>query len=206
MLDDKNILFLNYTYFSKNEINNEFLEHNYKQFVIEYEDIKDNFKKIYANYLNFYKRIIPVFEIYLDNLDAEPSNMNKFLNYNQIIEYISKEFDEKNAKTMWLKNGSPSNKITLSDRIESIIQQVNFVWNFRKNKIHDLSRKIADGRNYYNHHTNPIKKLSNEELFRFSYFLEDVILSYIYLTIGIDKYKIKSALKYNIYYNKMHLK
>ena len=118
------------------------------------------------------------------------------------MEYISKNYDEQNANNMWVKNGKPSGRITLSDRIESILNQVAYVWKFNCKKVHKLSRKIADGRNYYNHHTNESKKLSDDELFRISYFLEDVMLAYIYQYIGVDNAIVKSSLNYNIYYDK----
>ena len=68
-----------------------------------------------------------------------------------------------------------------------------------------MSRKIANGRNYYNHHTDESKKLSNDELFFLSYFLEDLVLAYIYQYIGVDKKIIKESLNYNIYYDKRSL-
>ncbi len=201
-INENNIMFLNCIKFVDRTPNNEWLAHHYNEFVITIEKIDKYFLKAYVNFNNLLENALPIFDIYLDILKYKTSDLNRFLNYTQILEYISKNYDAQNANNMWIKNGKPSGKITLSDRIEAILNQVAYVWNFNCKKVHKLSRKIADGRNYYNHHTNESKKLSADELFRISYFLEDVMLAYIYQYIGIDIAIVKSSLNYNIYYDK----
>lgn len=201
-VDDNNIMYLNCIKFENSIPINEWLAHHYKEFILKLENIDNDFATIYNNFDNLLEIALPIFEIYFNILKYKTSDLNRFLNYTQILEYISKNFDNNNANLMWIKNGSPSGKITLSDRVESILTQVSFVWKFKSKKINRLSRKIADGRNYYNHHTNKAKQLTQDELFRIPYFLEDVILAYIYIYIGIDKSIIKDALKYNIFYDK----
>lgn len=202
-VNGSNIMFLNCIKFVDKIPNNEWLAHHYNEFVITIEKIDRNFLKAYVNFNALFENALPIFDIYLDILKYKTSDLNRFLNYTQILEYISKNYDEQNARNVWIKNGKPSGKITLSDRIESILNQVAYVWNFNSKKVHQLSRKIADGRNYYNHHTNELKKLSNDELFRIPYFLEDVILAYIYQYIGVDNTIVKSSLSHNIYYDKL---
>lgn len=204
-LADNNVMFLNFIKFKENEPLNEWLAHNYKEFVLTLETIDNNFCVIYDNFNKLFRDSLPIFDVYLNTLRYETSNLNRFLNYTQILEYISKNYDDKNAYDIWIKNGKPSGKVTLSDRIESILSQVAYTWKFDDNRIYKLSRRIANGRNYYNHHTDELKKLSNEELFRIPYFLEDVILAYIYQYIDVDKSKIKLALQYNIFYDKKFL-
>jgi hypothetical protein len=87
-----------------------------------------------------------------------------------------------------------------------MINQIKYIWDFKSLKQKRISIKIADGRNYYNHHTQQIKQLSNDELFRFSYFLEDIILGYIYNKIGVSTKTIKEKLQHNFYYDKKQLK
>lgn len=201
-VNENNIMFLNCIKFVDRTPNNEWLAHHYNEFVITIEKIDKYFLKAYVNFNTLLENALPIFDIYLDILKYKTSDLNRFLNYTQILEYISKNYDEQNANNMWIKNGKPSGRITLSDRIESILNQVAYVWKFNCKKVHKLSRKIADGRNYYNHHTNESKKLSDDELFRISYFLEDVMLAYIYQYIGVDNTIVKSSLNYNIYYDK----
>lgn len=201
-VNENNIMFLNCIKFVDRTPNNEWLAHHYNEFVITIEKIDKYFLKTYVNFNTLLENALPIFDIYLDILKYKTSDLNRFLNYTQILEYISKNYDEQNANNMWIKNGKPSGRITLSDRIESILNQVAYVWKFNCKKVHKLSRKIADGRNYYNHHTNESKKLSDDELFRISYFLEDVMLAYIYQYIGVDNTIVKSSLNYNIYYDK----
>lgn len=201
-VNENNIMFLNCIKFVDRTPNNEWLAHHYNEFVITIEKIDKYFLKAYVNFNTLLENALPIFDIYLDILKYKTSDLNRFLNYTQILEYISKNYDEQNANNMWIKNGKPSGRITLSDRIESILNQVAYIWKFNCKKVHKLSRKIADGRNYYNHHTNESKKLSDDELFRISYFLEDVMLAYIYQYIGVDNTIVKSSLNYNIYYDK----
>lgn len=201
-VNENNIMFLNCIKFIDKIPNNECLAHHYNEFVITIEKIDKYFLKAYANFNTLLENALPIFDIYLDILKYKTSDLNRFLNYTQILEYISKNYDEQNAKNMWVKNGKPSGKVTLADRIESILNQVAYIWNFNSKKVYKLSRKIADGRNYYNHHTNELKKLSNDELVRIPYFLEDVMLAYIYQYIRLDNTIVKSSLSHNIYYDK----
>jgi hypothetical protein len=205
-INDNNILFMNLTYFEDKDYKNEFLQHEYEQFVLTLEDLENDFKLIYEQFLVVFKDITPIFDIYLDMIEKETSRMNRFLNCNQIIEYMSKEYDNVNAKQVWIDNGKPGFGITLSDRIESMIKNLNYIWGFKKTRIHTISRKIADGRNYFNHHSQPLKKMENDELFRFSYFLEDLLLGYLYNKIGVSQKTIKERLNYNLYYDKKHIK
>ncbi len=201
-VNENNIMFLNCIKFVDKIPNNECLAHHYNEFVITIEEIDKYFLKAYVNFNTLLENALPIFDIYLDILKYKTSDLNRFLNYTQILEYISKNYDEQNARNMWVKNGKPSGKVTLADRIESILNQVAYIWNFNSKKVYKLSRKIADGRNYYNHHTNELKKLSNDELFRIPYFLEDVILAYIYQYIGLNNTIVKLSLSHNIYYDK----
>ena len=61
-------------------------------------------------------------------------------------------------------------KISLANRIESLIEQTNYIWNLENEKIQKISKRIANGRNYYNHHLKTIKPLSNDETYFVSYF------------------------------------
>lgn len=205
-INDNNILFMNFTYFEDKNYKNDFFQHDYENFVLTLEDIENDFKSIYERFLIVFKNVTPVFDIYLNMIEKEMSSMNRFLNCTQIIEYLSKEYDAFNAMQIWINNGSCGKHITLADRIESMINNVNYIWRFRKKRIHELSLKIAGGRNYFNHHTQPSKKLNNDELFRFSYFLEDLILGYLYEKFGISQKIIKNKLCHNLYYDIKHIK
>lgn len=204
-LNNDGLLFLNFIKFEDKIPSNEFLAHYYNGFVLTIEKIDNNFEKIYYKFKELLDNSLPIFDIYLDVLKYPTSTLNKFLNYTQILEYISKNFDSENAVDVWIKNGKPGRGVTLSDRIESILNQVSYIWDFTKKRTYKISRKIANGRNYYNHHTDESKKLSNDELFFLSYFLEDLVLAYIYQYIGVDKKIIKESLDYNIYYDKSSL-
>ena len=204
-LNGDSLLFLNCIKFEDNIPANEFLAHHYNDFVLTVEKIDNNFEKIYDKFNELLDNSLPIFEIYLDVLKYPTSALNKFLNYTQILEYISKNYDSENAVDVWIKNGKPGRGVTLSDRIESILKQISYIWNFTSKRMYKISRKVANGRNYFNHHTDESRKLSDDELFFLSYFLEDLVLAYIYQYIGVDKKIIKESLDYNIYYDKRNL-
>lgn len=164
-LNDNSLLFLNCIKFKDRIPTNEFLAHHYNQFVLTIEKLDKNFKNVYIKFNELLDNSLPVFEIYLDVLKYPTSTLNKFLNYTQILEYISKNYDSENAKEVWINNGKHGREVTLSDRIESILRQVSYIWNFTNKRVYKISRKVADVRNYFNHHTNEKKKLSDDELF-----------------------------------------
>ena len=203
--NDDCMLYMNCVLFKEKEFSNEWFEHHYMEFLMKIEDIEKDLSNVYSKYKVFLEEAQPIFDIYLDILRHDTTDLNRFLNYTQIIEYISKNYDDANATNIWIKNGRPSGRVTLSDRIESIINQVSYVWRISEKKQYNLSRKIANGRNYYNHHTDEKKKLNDDELFRIPYFLEDLILAYIYQHIGIETKVIKESLNNNIYYDKKFL-
>lgn len=205
-INDNSTIFMNYTYFEDNDYKNEFLQNDYERFVLTFEDLENDFKSIYEKFSVLFLNVTPIFDIYLCMIEKDITKMNRFLNCNQIIEYISKEYDNSNAKQVWVKNGKHGKDITLSDRIESLIIQMNYIWCFENKQICDVSRKIANGRNYFIHHTQPLKKLENNELLCFSYFLEDLILAYLYSKIGVSKNTIEEKLHYNLYYDKKSIK
>ena len=201
-INELGILFLNCIKFTDKIPDNIFLAHKYNEFVLTLEKIESNFGEIYDKFDSLFNNSSPAFEIYLDILQHDTSSLNKFLNYTQILEYISKNYDKDGAYNTWLKNSKKGQNISLSNRIESILNHVSYIWNFDNKKIHQLAIKIANGRNYYNHHTNISNKLSNDDLFRLPYFLEDAMLAFIYQYIGVEKTIIADSLARNIHYFK----
>lgn len=205
LLNSEKIFYINHFSYKENTVLDDSLLYDYKSFVIDFDSIKNQFEYIYSSYLKNFNKLLPPLELYLNILKNKSSNLNRFLNMTQIIEYISKEFDEKNALLMWKKNGCNSRYITLSDRLESLINQLNFIWNMDDKYIYALSKTIANGRNYFNHYNGVKKKLSSEQLYTFSYFLEDIFVGYIYLICKIDTSIIINGLIYSGYYTAKEL-
>ena len=65
-----------------------------------------------------------------------------------------------------------------------------------------IFKNIKDARTYYIHHVKTGKELSYTEMFRYIYFIEDVVILNIYLLLGID-IKLYKGLTYNNYLYKI---
>ena len=94
---------MNLIYFEDKVIEHEILVHDYKRFVLNLEDIEDNFEKIYLQFIKIFNQIMPALEIYINMIESDCSRMNRFLNCTQIIEYISRQYDESNAEKIRCK-------------------------------------------------------------------------------------------------------
>lgn len=198
-------LFMNYVKTPNYQFENEFIEYEKNSFLITYNNIKDTFSDILEDSKECFEKISPVLSMYLDSLEKEMPVLNKFLAFNQMLECFSREYDESNAKLLMItKEPLKKRKDTeLKYRINSLIKKVNFIYNFRSTKLFKLAEKIAKGRNYYIHYDKSKKadELTHNELFNYSYFLEDILLANIYLEIGINKNIIKEAFNNPFYYN-----
>ena len=72
--------------------------------------------------------------------------------------------------------------------IYSLIKKVNDVYNLTDQDIDQISNNIKNARVYYIHYKkkNSVKKLSYEEQFEYSYFMQDIVLLNIYKLIKMD--------------------
>lgn len=205
--NNKAILFMNYVKTPNYKFENEFIEHEKNSFLITYNDIKDTFNNILENSKKCFEKISPVISMYIDSIEKEMPVLNRFLSFNQMIECFSREYDEVNAKLLMITKEPLKDKkdkdTELKYRINSLIKRINFIYNFRSAKMFKLAEKIAKGRNYYIHHDKSKKRdeLTHSELFKYSYFLEDILLANIYLEIGINKKIIKESFSNSFYYN-----
>lgn len=82
---------------------------------------------------------------------------------------------------------------------------VNEVFNFSGTEIDEISKNVKDGRTYYIHYERKGWKLSDDKLFRYYNFLEDIILLNIYKLIEVDITKNKYITFFNFYYTKKEL-
>lgn len=198
-------LFMNCVKKPEHNYKNELLEIEEKRFLIHYEKIKENFDVIYRKSCECFERIEPILQIYLDSLEKEMPKLNRFLSFCQMIEGFSREYYEKESLNEMIQsdlNKKNKKEPELKYRIRLLIKNVKFIYNFKDNKRIKISEKISLGRNYYIHHdkNKKINQLSGSELFRYTYFLEDILLANIYLQLGIDKNVIKEAFRTPFYY------
>ena len=176
---------------------------------VKYEDI-ENFDNILENFNLIYERVYPLLELLYNAYSNKLPNLNRFLDAITMIEYYSREFD--NEKALNLTNSKrikqklkEKDEPQFVDRMKSLIINVNEVFNFSEMEIDEISKNVKDGRTYYVHYEEKGWKLSNDELFRYYNFLEDIILLNIYKLIGLDITKNKYITFFNFYYTKTEL-
>lgn len=183
---------------------------NQNRFLVCFNDIKNNFEKIYQKYYKCQQEITPILQIYFDSREKEMPILNNFLSFNLMIEGFSREYyDKESFEDMVRLDLNKKNKkdVELKYRIYFLIKMVNFIFNFNDKKIIKISEKIALGRNYYIHQDKNkiLNSLSRIEMLRYTAFLEDLLLANIYVRIGIDKELIKKAFDFNLFYKKDEL-
>lgn len=176
---------------------------------VKYEDI-ENFDNILENFNLIYERVEPLLELLYNAYSNDLPNLNRFLDAITMVEYYSREFDNENA--LRLTNFKRSEKglkekeePEFVDRVKSLIMNVNEVFNFSETEIDEISKNVKDGRTYYIHYERKGWKLSDDKLFRYYNFLEDIILLNIYKLIEVDITKNKYITFFNFYYTKTEL-
>lgn len=182
------------------------LEENLNHRCLKIESIT-NLDEIYKNYTNNYDKLFPVIELYYNVTQFEVPNLTRFVNATTMLEYYSRTFDYSSALILTqsknpkkLKTNDPE----YVDMIKSLLNNVNIIYNYNIAEIDKVSENIKNARVYYIHYKNKIttKKLSYNEQFCYSFFIQDVILLNIYklLNLDISKYNYISFL--NFYYDK----
>lgn len=176
---------------------------------VKYEDIED-FNNVLEKFNLIYERIYPLLELLYNAYSNKLPNLSRFLDAITMIEYYSREFDNDEALKLTnikLIEKEKNEKKTpeFIDRVKSLIMNVNDVFKFSKDEIDLISKNVKDGRAYYVHYVKNGWKLSNDKLFRYYNFLEDVILLNIYKLIGINITQNKYITYLNFYYTKKDL-
>lgn len=164
------------------------------------EDLS-NFISIVEKFEDLYERLEPLLELYYNVVKYNVPNLTRFVNSLTMLENYSREFDDTNALALTIaKNGKkPKNGADFIDRVKSLIININDVYNLSTTKIDNISKKIKDARTYYVHYDSSGLKLDENEIFNYVYFIEDIIILNIYLSLEIDINKIEYV-SYNYYY------
>lgn len=160
-----------------------------------------NFTSIVEKFEDLYERLESLLELYYSVVKYNIPNLTRFVNGLTMIENYSREFDDTNALALTIakKGKKPKNGADFIDRVKSLIININDVFNLSTTKIDNISKKIKDARTYYVHYDSSGLKLDENEIFNYVYFIEDIIILNIYLSLGIDINKIEHV-SYNDYY------
>lgn len=178
----------------------ELIEHLNHRNGFKIEDL-ENFASIIDKFEALYERLNPLLELYYNVVKYKVPDLTRFVNALTMLENCSREFDDSNAlKLTTTKIGNkPKNGADFIDRVKSLINNINGVYNLSSLEIDMVSKKIKDARTYYVHYDNSGLKLDENKLFKYVYFIEDIIILNIYLLLEIDISKIKYV-SYNNYY------
>lgn len=160
-----------------------------------------NITSIIKKFEDSYNRLEPLLELYYSVVKYNVPNLTRFVNGLTMLENYSREFDDTNALALTIakKGKKPKNGADFIERVKSLIININNVFNLSPTNIDDISKKIKDARTYYVHYDNSGLKLDENEIFKYVYFIEDIVILNIYLLLEIDINKIKYV-SYNDYY------
>ena len=184
-----------------NKINIELADHLNHRIGIKIEEF-DNFDVVLKNFEREYDRLMPLLELYYNVVKYKVPNLTRFVNAITMLEYCSREFDDANAlnKTIQKHQGKlPKNGADFVDRVISLIENINDVYELDLMDIEIISKNIKDARTYYVHYEPSGKRLTDDQLFKYVYFIEDLIILNIYLIVGFDINKF-SNISYNGYF------
>ncbi len=164
---------------------------------LKIEDI-GNISEIYKKYVNNYKKLYPLLEMYYNVTKYSVPNLTRFVNAITMIEDCSRVFDYKSALTLTKQKYNNQAKKRVKDpefkyEIMSLINNVNSIFKLSDAEIDQISENIKNARIYYIHYKNKstVKQLSYNEQFWYSFFMEDIVLLNIYkiLKLDIDLYE-----------------
>ena len=141
-------------------------------------------------------------ELYYNVTQISVPNLTRFINAVTMIENMSRNYDYNSAFKLTKKNNNRiKNDADYKYMVYSLIKKVNDVYNLSDQQIEQISDNIKNARVYYIHYKkkSTAKKLSYEEQFRFSYFMQDIVLLNIYKLFKMDIKNIE-YLSFNDYY------
>ena len=163
----------------------------------------ESFSSIVAKFEKLYKRLNPLLELYYNVVKYNVPILTRFVNALTMLENYSREFDDDGALALTITKTEkkPRNGANFVDRVKSLIENVNSVYNLSDIEIDMLSKKIKSARTYYIHYENRGLKIEENILFKYVYFIEDIIILNIYLLLEIDINKINNVSYNDYYYN-----
>lgn len=163
----------------------------------------DNIETVYNNFIKQYNQLYPLIEVYYNVTQYNIPNLTRFINATTMLEYYSRSYDSINSLTL-SKNINPKRHDPYYEcMVLSLINNVNEVFNCTTNEIDKISQNIKAARIHYIHYkTNQNSKiLTDDEQFRYSYFMQDVVLLNIYKLLGLNISKYKYISFNNFFYN-----
>ena len=164
----------------------------------------DNIELIYNNFINNYKQLYPLIELYYNVTQYKVPNLTRFINSTTMLENYSRNYDFTSAFALTKSKNLKSKDANYIDMIISLINNVNEVFNYTAEEIDTIADNIKSARIYYIHYKTKQKSkpLTYDEQFHYSYFIQDIVLLNIYKLIGLDITKYEYISFNQFYYDK----
>ncbi len=124
-----------------------------------------------------------------------------------MLEYFSRTFDYSSAMQLTIAKSPRRRDLEYSCMVKSLISNVNSVYAFTSQEIEQIVTNIKHAGDRYIHYENKssTKYLSYDELFRYSCFMQDLVLLNIYKIINLDIQNYEFITFEGFYYNKKDL-
>jgi len=165
-----------------------------------------NINDIYSKYLAYFDKLYPILDIYYSTICGFIYDLNRFIVGTTTLEYFSNEFNKDEALHYYnLRTDKKENGPYYADKVHSLLEKANYVFNFSEQEIIDLSKRITDARVYYIHYKKERKKLSEHEKFYYSHLIFDILIINIGLLLGLDVNLLIRLSNYGKYYKKENI-
>ena len=204
IIDDKSYSIYYCNDYDKLE-NTEILEHlNHECLKIEQIE---NISQIYKNFCKNYKKLLPFLELYYNITNFKVPALTNFLNCTTMLEFYARTYEfSKSLKLTKSKNNKKTDPEYI-DMVSLLISQVNSIYNFTNQEIDQIATNIKSARIYYTHYKTKqtSKKLTYDEQFSYSFFIQDIVLLNIYKLLKLDIDKYSNITFSDFYYEKNEL-
>lgn len=167
----------------------------------------DNIEFIYNNFINHYDQLLPLLELYYNVTQYKVPNLTMFINATTMLEYYSRTFDFCSALALTKVKNNKATDSYYIDMIHSLLKNVNEVYNYNSIELDKISNNIKDARIHYIHYktSQDSKILTYDNLFKYTHFIQDIVLLNIYKLLGLDISKYPYVSFNTFYYDKYDL-
>lgn len=145
-----------------------------------------NISEIYQNFMNNYHKLFPLIELYYNVTQYKVPDLTRFINATTMIENICKNYYSKQALKLTKSIKPNVQNAEYKYMIITLIKKINTVYKLSEQEITDIAENIKNARVYYIHYNKKAKKLTYEQQFQYSYFMQDIVLLNIYKIIKLN--------------------
>ena len=167
--------------------------------MVKIEKIK-NIDKVYQEFQNQYLQLFPVLDVYYNTISCFIPNINRFILGTTTLEYFSNEYDYTNALSLAVSKNPKAKEPDYVDKVESLISNVNSIFNFTIGDIPKVADNVKEARVYYIHYNKKRKKLNDDEQQYYSHFVFFFFFLNIYKLLKIDLSLMEPSCHKDIYY------